>query len=149
MQITTETKMIAVKSSFGFENPNNQFIFTRNKEGIWTSSDTALEITDSQMEILYQNNYVKEYKEYKLEVQNGVLGDFATEYWQTEDWERWEKDVEQLKKDGTYLNKHEIKIVVEYNPLLDGINTVQATTSLNFIILDFSKNDKYRTINKQ
>jgi hypothetical protein len=92
-------------------------------------------------------NFNKEFKtiNYKVKVKLGQLGDFATEWWTKEDYDKWEKYIEELKSSGEYGKEVEYDVTQVYHPILDR-NTYyrngndKALQSFKFDILDFSKN---------
>jgi len=77
------------------------------------------------------------FKTYTCKSLKGSLGDFETEWWTEEDWERHRKYVERLKASGEYLKETEVTVTLKYNPLFDSIPTVM--DSYEYVLLDLSK----------
>ena len=80
---------------------------------------------------------MEKFKTYTRKILKGSVGDFATEWWTEEDWERHRKYVEELKASGEYLQPIEISLTVKECPLLDSIQT--KSENYKFILLDLSK----------
>jgi len=79
---------------------------------------------------------------YKVKCYKGYLGDFATEWWNEEDWRKHREYVEELKKDGTFGEEFEIELSIMHNPMFD---TPQRDSngieSRRLVILDFSNDN--------
>jgi hypothetical protein len=76
---------------------------------------------------------------YKVTAANGSIG-YGTEWWTQEDWDKWNKTVERMKKDGTYgqLTTYDVELV--HNPVYDTPRRSFPTIKTCRIdILDFSK----------
>jgi len=82
---------------------------------------------------------VAEFKRYRVNTFNGLLGDFATEWWTDEDHANWALKVAQMKKDGTYMQPVTYTMDLAHNPLYDDTNLRQRIESSRFEIMDFSK----------
>lgn len=62
---------------------------------------------------------MEELRSYTGKFKKGYLGDFATEWWTEKDWEKHRKEVEEMKRDGTYGEEYEATITMSYHPILD------------------------------
>lgn len=76
---------------------------------------------------------------YTLNSKLGLLGDFATEWWTQEDWDKHELYIDKLKREGTYLFPVTYKVSLVHNPDYDDRSLLPAVTSASFTMLDFSK----------
>jgi len=65
------------------------------------------------------------FKTYKIKVHKGVLGDYGHEWWTCEEWEKWNKFVEECKADGTYGEESEIELQLRKHPIFDDLTTDQ------------------------
>ena len=59
----------------------------------------------------------------------GYLGDFATEYWTQEDWDKHDKYVEELKTDGTYGEPWICELILKDDPIFDKPNILKKSTN--------------------
>lgn len=79
---------------------------------------------------------------YRNIVHEGYLGDFATEWWTQEDWDKHNKRVEQLKADGTYGKPWICDLLLKPHPEFDApIHPVSSKPmeSYRIELIDFSK----------
>lgn len=80
------------------------------------------------------------FKTYTCKFLKGSLGDFETEWWTDEDWERHRKYVEKLKASGEYLQPQETTIIVSPNPTFDDTQLKRIGVGhYKFVLLDSSK----------
>lgn len=80
------------------------------------------------------------FKTYTCKSLKGSLGDFETEWWTEEDWERHRKYVEELKASGEYLQPQETTIIVSPSSMFDGIGLKRVGIGqYRFALLDLSK----------
>jgi len=68
----------------------------------------------------------------------GYLGDFATEWWNEEDWAKYRKEVEHLKKEGRFGKPFELTVKMLHNPLFDESNVGKIKSSYEFEIINLS-----------
>lgn len=78
-----------------------------------------------------------EFKSIKVKIYKGAAGN--TEWWTDNDWDRHNKYVEQLKRDGEYLKEEEVTVTFKHNPLWDKPRYTEPSNTYKFIILDLSK----------
>jgi len=83
-----------------------------------------------------ENNYVT----YQIDTFKGALGDFATEWWTEEDWNKWKKYIEELKVSGELGKPITLYMSLIPFPELDTpINFEQKDASTcKFIIIDLN-----------
>jgi len=93
-----------------------------------------MQIIDQGDKILYKD----------VEVIRGQLGDMAAEWWTQEDWDKWNKQVEAWKADGTYGQKSTVNLTIVKNPAFDDIrptNKELPIDSHRMIFLNLEDND--------
>ena len=78
------------------------------------------------------------FKSYKVKGHKGYLGDFATEWWTSEDWIKHEQHVKELKATGEYGKEFEVELITKDFPLFDNPSPLNKV-SYDLIFLDFSK----------
>jgi len=82
---------------------------------------------------------MSEFKTYTFKTLKGTLGDIETERWTAEDWAEWNKYIEEIKADGTYLQPVTVNITLKPSPLFDGpVQTELPLESSRFEMLDLS-----------
>lgn len=78
---------------------------------------------------------------YRTILKEGYLGDFATEWWTQEDYDRHAKHVEELKAKGTFGKPWICDLTLKHNPLYDEPSKILPDKSLEsyrMTIIDLS-----------
>lgn len=82
------------------------------------------------------------YTTYKnIKVIKGVLGDYATEWWNQEDWDKWNKQVAEWKADGTYGKVSYVNMTFLHNSMFDDPILKTNLNNLSSYRLIFLNND--------
>ena len=81
---------------------------------------------------------------YRNILYKGYLGDFATEYWTQEDWDKHNKYVEELKTNGTYGEPWICELTLKHDPVFDEIKHHKRSTmeSYTYKLIDFKIDGK-------
>jgi hypothetical protein len=60
-----------------------------------------------------------EFTTYRTIQYTGILGDFATEWWDEDDWNEYREEIRKLKEVGEYGKPHIIELTIKHCPLFD------------------------------
>jgi hypothetical protein len=83
---------------------------------------------------------LSKFKEYEITCHKGYLGDFTTEWWTENDWNKHREYVKKLEESGEYGKEFKVNVKIQHDSLYDEpIKHSKVTESYRMDFIDMSK----------
>lgn len=83
---------------------------------------------------------MNKFKEFEITCHKGYLGDFTTEWWTEDDWDKHREYVRKLEESDEYGKEFKVNVKIQHDPLYDkSIKHSKSTESYRMTFLDLLK----------